>query len=271
MSPFVNQPPWLLKKGMAFEQESSKAELVEFIGWLNSLPIDQRQAYEKRFYPPLPLRNIYQQGDPNHDEDYLIHNDYRVFNWQKFRKSHLTVKTIGQSAKKQKFLFFWGHRPAANALITKSCFSQWWIDEFTISGEKFCCMEQYMMAAKARLFGDEDMRLLIMANKDPKSIKALGRGVRGFDESVWDRFKYSIVSNGNYYKFLQNKPLLDFILSTSSRILVEASPYDKVWGIGLQESDENVDNPKFWRGENLLGFALTQIRDDLASFTQYLR
>ena len=270
MSPFVNQPLWLLKKDIAFGQSNTDTYLNEFVLWLDSLPKDQRQAYEKRFHPPLPLRNIYQHGSKHNDEDYLIHNDYKIFDWQKFRPSHLTAKAIGQSPKRQKFLFFWGHRPSASSLITKSCFSQWWINEFTINGEKFCCMEQYMMVEKASLFGDEDMRPLIMENKDPKSIKALGRGVRGFDEAVWDRFKYSIVCNGNYYKFLQNKPLLDFILSTTSRILVEASPSDKIWGIGLRESDENVDNPKFWQGENLLGFALTQIRDDLDSITKHL-
>lgn len=253
---------------MPFEQTTSISIINAFRGWLNSLPIDQKDSYQKHFSPPLPLRNIYQQDNWHNDEDYLIHNDYKIFDWQKFRKSNLTLKSLSESPKKQKFLFFWGHRPAAHSIITKSCFSQWWIEDFMIGNEVFCCMEQYMMASKARLFGDETMRQLIMTNKDPKSIKALGRGVRGFDETIWDKFKYSIVSNGNYYKFLQNSSLLDFILSTSNRILVEASPYDKVWGIGLQESDENIENPKFWQGENLLGFALTQIRDDLAVVAQ---
>ena len=84
--------------------------------------------------------------------------------------------------------------------------------------------------------------------------------MRGFEEAVWQRFRYAIVLNGSWLKFSQNPELRDFLLSTGDKILVEASPYDRVWGIGVTEQEEAADNPLKWKGENLLGFALTEVR-----------
>ena len=120
-----------------------------------------------------------------------------------------------------------------------------------------------MMAQKAELFGDKEIHKQIIACDDPAEIKKLGRRVRKFDASVWDQAKYSIVLNGNWKKFSQNPQLRDFLLSTGDQILVEASPYDTIWGIGLS-ADQAVAGPQSWRGENLLGFALMEVRDELA-------
>ncbi len=95
-------------------------------------------------------------------------------------------------------------------------------------------------------------------------MKALGRQVRGFDAKVWDEIKFGIVLNASYLKFSQNASLRDFLLRTGSKILVEASPVDKIWGIGLAASDENAQNPMKWRGQNLLDFALMRARDEIA-------
>lgn len=95
-------------------------------------------------------------------------------------------------------------------------------------------------------------------------MKALGRQVRGFDAKVWDEVKFSVVLNASYLKFSQNASLRDFLLQTGSKILVEASPVDKIWGIGMSASDENAQNPVKWRGQNLLGFALMRARDEIA-------
>jgi ribA/ribD-fused uncharacterized protein len=99
--------------------------------------------------------------------------------------------------------------------------------------------------------------------KHPKTIKALGRQVINFDEKEWDKVKYKIVLNGNYYKFSQNVDMLEALRSTGNKVLVEASPYDKVWGVGLDENNEKIYNPSYWKGENLLGFALMEVRDEL--------
>jgi ribA/ribD-fused uncharacterized protein len=120
-----------------------------------------------------------------------------------------------------------------------------------------------MMAEKARLFGDEEICGLIKESKDPREMKALGKKVRNFDQTVWDKIKYSIVLNGNYYKFSQNGKIRDYLLSTGNKILAEASPIDAIWGIGLGKKNEKAYNPGTWRGENLLGFALMEVRDEI--------
>lgn len=172
------------------------------------------------------------------------------------------------SGKKQKYLFFWGHHPAADGSITQSCLSQWWKADFQTDTELYCCMEQYMMAKKAELFHDLESKQQILACSDPKQIKALGRCVTGFDEALWNQAKYGIVLNGNYLKFIQNPSLKQFLLSTKNRILVEASPFDAVWGIKMAQNEKDVQNPLQWRGENLLGFALMEVRDEISEACQ---
>lgn len=168
-----------------------------------------------------------------------------------------------RSGKKIKYLFFWGHQPSADGSVSKTCFSQWWKSDFKIDTDTYCCMEQYMMAEKARLFKDEEILKEILQSKQPKQIKELGRKVRNFDENEWKKKRYSIILNGNYAKFLQNEGLRQFLIGTKKRVLVEASPYDKIWGIGMAADDEHIENPLEWKGLNLLGFALMEVRDEL--------
>lgn len=120
-----------------------------------------------------------------------------------------------------------------------------------------------MMAQKAILFEDHESARQIMSIADPKAIKALGRGVSGFDGEIWDRHKYNIVLEGLAMKFKQDPALARYLLGTGNAVLVEASPYDKVWGIGLAESSANASKPARWEGKNLLGFALMEVRENL--------
>ncbi|MCM3782529.1 NADAR family protein [Neobacillus mesonae] len=175
------------------------------------------------------------------------------------------LKKEYQAGNKKKFLFFWGHRPSTGGHISSSCFSQWWTCSFMINGESYSCTEQYMMAEKARLFQDDKMLTAIMQAKHPKEMKAYGRAVTGFDQSVWEQHCYDIVKRGNYAKFKQNPDLWHYMKSTKGRILVEASPVDRIWGIGMSKDDPAAHNPMKWRGRNLLGFALTEVRDELLS------
>lgn len=162
-------------------------------------------------------------------------------------------------AKGQEFeyAFFWGPFPKDGKY---SPFSQWYKSDFTVDGETYCCMEQYMMAAKATLFGDAKARALIMMTNNPKDIKALGRQVRNFNDKMWMGVMREVVIKGNYHKFIQNAKLKDLLMSTGDMVLVEASPFDKRWGIGMKADDPNADNPLKWRGENVLGFALMEVR-----------
>lgn len=167
------------------------------------------------------------------------------------------------AGEKFKFLFFWGHAPAADGQITEGCLSQWWMGRFSVDGVDYTCAEQYMMAEKARLFGDGEMLSAILGAKHPKEMKAYGRAVRNFIPSVWESRCFEIVCRGNVEKFRQDPALLAYLLGTGGRILVEASPRDRIWGIGMGKSNPDAGNPMKWRGRNLLGFALTRARDQL--------
>lgn len=170
--------------------------------------------------------------------------------------------------KTYKFLFFWGHTPSADGKITETCLSQWWMCDFTVNGVLYSCAEQYMMAEKARLFQDEEMLDRIMHAKYPKEIKAYGRAVKNFSQAVWENACYELVKRGNLAKFSQNSELWEFLKNTKQRILVEASPRDRIWGIGMGKNNPDVFCPSKWRGKNLLGFALTEVRDTLLAKEQ---
>ncbi len=151
-----------------------------------------------------------------------------------------------------KYIPFWGGE-----------MSQWHKDGFSIRGEYYETAEHYMMAEKARLFNDLTSLDLIMSTKDPSTAKKIGRKVKGFNDEEWDKVKYPVVVLANICKFLQNPELGDFLRDTGDAVLVEASPYDTVWGIGMPETDADCLDPTLWKGENLLGFAIMDARSIL--------
>ena len=157
------------------------------------------------------------------------------------------------------YLFFWGHHAKANK-ITKACLSQWYPSLFTVEGVQYHCAEQFMMAEKARIMNDEETRMKILNSSDPQEIKALGKEVKNFSENKWNRYKAAVVIKGNFHKFMDNGKLRNFLLNTGNKVLVEASPYDTIWGIGLKEDHPDCLNARLWRGSNLLGFCLMEVR-----------
>ncbi|MBC2906333.1 NADAR family protein [Streptomyces cupreus] len=162
-----------------------------------------------------------------------------------------------------KYLHFWGHRPRPDGRIGASCLSQWWPSPFTVDGVEYATAEHWMMAGKARLFGDAEAERKILAAGHPSQAKNAGRLVRGFDEETWARERFGIVVEGSVHKFGSDEGLRGFLLGTGERVLVEASPVDRVWGIGLAASDDAAMDPERWRGPNLLGFALMEARERL--------
>jgi len=161
---------------------------------------------------------------------------------------------------KEKYTFFYG-----------GPFSQWYICQFYDEDKnKYVCAEQYMMAQKARMFGDERILDIIMTTGNPKQHKMLGRKVKNFDKEKWEEKAKDIVYQGNYYKFTQNKHLLKELYNTEGTILVEASPYDLIWGIGLKSTDERALNRENWLGKNWLGETLTRLREDLMEKENFL-
>lgn len=162
-----------------------------------------------------------------------------------------------------KYVFFWGHQPKKDGSICKTCFSQWFESSFSLNGISYLTAEHYMMAEKARLFDDQGALKQIIEAKNPALAKKLGREIRGFDEVRWNERRFDAVVEGNLAKFSQHQSLKDFLLNTGDRILVEASPVDKIWGVGMAEDHANIENPAMWQGLNLLGFALMEVRQRL--------
>ncbi|MGN2639429.1 NADAR family protein [Nocardia takedensis] len=159
-----------------------------------------------------------------------------------------------------KYLLFWGHKPRRDGTIGASCLSQWWPAEFTVEGTTFRTAEHYMMWRKALLFEDPATAEQVVAADHPSQAKALGRKIAGFDEKRWEEHRFEIVTTASTAKFAQHGDLLTYLRGTGDRVLVEASPVDRVWGIGLAADDPAAQDPARWRGLNLLGFALMAAR-----------
>lgn len=142
-------------------------------------------------------------------------------------------------------------------------FSQWYPAPMVIDGTTYWTAEQWMMACKARHFKDDESLVKIMAIKDPSVQKQLGRKVKGFDAKVWEKVCQEYVYIGNLHKFTQTPGLKGYLIGTKDKEIVEASPYDKIWGIGLGENDPDALDKSKWQGQNLLGIAIMRVRKEL--------
>ncbi|HEX6040191.1 NADAR family protein [Longimicrobium sp.] len=171
-----------------------------------------------------------------------------------------SLLAITRQGGQPKYIYFWGHTPKHGGGVGKHVFSQWYGAPFSIGGVEYPTAEHWMMAEKARLFGDAEALARVLAAGNPGAAKQAGREVRGFDDARWNEARWDIVVGGNLAKFTQNPELGEFLRTTGDRVLVEASPADPIWGIGLAEDDPRAQNPELWRGLNLLGFALMEAR-----------
>ena len=163
------------------------------------------------------------------------------------------------------FVHFWGH--SRERIGDKAVFSQWYESPFHCDGNIFPTAEHWMMHQKALLFDDHEMAAKILTTLYPRDVKTIGRKVANFYEELWDQEKTTIVRLGNILKFSQNAELEGILLDTGDAVLVEASPYDSIWGIGMKDSHPNAYNPSKWKGENLLGFVLMDVRKILGGET----
>lgn len=151
-----------------------------------------------------------------------------------------------------KYIFFWG-----------GTFSQWAWSPFEIDGVEYNCGEQYMMAKKALLFGDYDALREIMLEDEPSTQKAIGKTVKGFDKTKWEKHCRKIVYDGNYAKFTQNPKMEKELMASGQLEIVEASPTDAIWGIGMGVNHPNILDRTKWKGTNWLGIAIMEVRNAL--------
>lgn len=166
-----------------------------------------------------------------------------------------------KSGEQPKYIFFWGHSDKNSDRNGKYVFSQWYESPFEVDGVVYKTTEHWMMSKKALLFGDSETNSKILISTKPSEAKALGRKVAGYDDELWNSHKFEIVITGNFHKFSQDAKLGEYLIATENSVIVEASPADAIWGIGMAQDHRNILNPELWRGENLLGFALMEVRD----------
>ncbi len=176
-----------------------------------------------------------------------------------------TLRAAIRSGAKFEYLLFYGHRPSPDGALTHAVFSQWYLDPCAVDGVTYATAEHWMMAGKARLFGDDDAAERILASPSPADAKKIGRQVRWFDEARWKAARLDLVAEGNFHKFAATEAKRAYLLATGDKILVEAAARDRIWGIGMGENNPDALDPEKWRGSNLLGFALVKARQRLAA------
>lgn len=151
-----------------------------------------------------------------------------------------------------KYVFFWS-----------GPFSQWYKTNIVEGDITFNCAEQSMMYHKAKVFNDNEAMEKILETSNPRKHKAIGRTIVGYSDAIWDEKKLEIVANGNYLKFIQNPDLRKMLLDTGDKIIVEASPVDRIWGVGLAEDDPRIVDESKWLGQNLLGICIMYAREQI--------
>lgn len=193
-----------------------------------------------------------------------IHSDWKGYNTAENVERPKHQKRFwdkGLPNEKHLYEYFWK---------SDSVFSQWYPCKFTVDEITYTSAEQYMMHQKAVLMDDQESADIILALHEPGEMKKIGRHVQNFNQELWKSYCLKVVEKGNLAKFSQNEELRTYLFNTYPKTLVEASPIDTIWGIGLSEKDKRAWNKETWRGQNLLGEILTKVRDKLLELESFL-
>lgn len=257
-------PPWLMfphirRHSIGWRMDRGEMYIYEFNDWYGNLTAEEKEQFQELFPEPKGWLGFY---DEDKDKDIYDNN---ILLWNRDGEMIFSINNLKEDYKNGKnleYLFFSGYQPSKDGSITKSCLSQWWKSDFRIDSNRYSCMEQYMMAEKARLFNDDEVLAKIMKSTNQLIMQELGGAVNNFDEKLWVKRRYSIILNGSYVKFVQNDELRQFLIGTKDRVLVYDSAHDKIWGICMNDFDKK-ENPFTWEGENLLGFALMEVREEI--------
>ena len=173
------------------------------------------------------------------------------------------LKQRYDSGAQPEFFFFAASPAGTREMSLRSVLTQWYPSAFSVQGDQYASAAHWMMVQKAKLFGDHAAATELLEMQSDDHIRQRGRQIDGFEQKHWDQHRYSIVMQGNLHKFSQHPAMRTYISGTQPLVLSEANPHDKVWGIGLEEHSPEASNPHQWRGLNLLGFALMEVRDEL--------
>ncbi len=247
-------PPWLLP--------ADEDYVEKWRTWFAGLSKAEQTRYHDLFPPPPNDPYFYDVDVPGDEPLFMMSpSGWPIRFWRPGGEPKYTKATLPVGLRADDFIFFWKPNPGE---VGPCSLGQWQPSPFFEHAEHNCA-EQYMMATKARMFGDKQARDAVLESDDPKEMREFGRRVFPFIPEIWDRAKHSVVLAANYAKFTQNPELREYLLSTAPKVLVEAAPRDVVWGIGLGEANPKALDPAMWRGRNMLGFALMEVRDAIAA------
>ncbi len=249
MEPIWFRYPYYCEDSPGLAEGGAGEYAARFREWKASLQPAEREEYDRLF--PAPRIWSAEPGSR------LEHGLFCIPAWHDY-----DLPEEDRSLFHAPFIIF-ENIPEREAQVTKNCLSNWYLEPFRAGEKEYSCVEQYMMEAKALLFGDAEIGAEILREPDPAQIKALGRKIRGFDEALWNRFKYRIVLTACYFKFACSRDLRDYLLSTGDAVPVEANPKDRIWGAALAADDPAIQDPEKWGGTNLLGIILMEVRDEL--------
>ena len=249
LEPLWMKYPYYSKRsaGLRSGEAGNYAEQLE--AWKSQLTEEELREYDDLFPEPAVW-------DDSPDK-YMEHGVFRIPQWHEE-----DVPAPDPALWREPFIIF-ENNPEREETVTKNCLSNWYLEPFRVGDKQYTCIEQYMMESKAILFGDAETGAEILAEPEPGQIKLLGRKIRGFDEELWNRFKYRIVLTGCYYKFACSADLRRYLLSTGDATPVEANPADRIWGVALAADDPDIQDPSKWGGTNLLGRILMEVREEL--------
>lgn len=217
-------PPWIAypeieRYSMGWRMGYGESYIDRWGAWFDNLTQDERNVYQELFPEPVTWKGYWNE---EYEENCYQRNEFVIELWRENGMPKYSIEQIREAyvrGERPEYIFFWKAKPSPDESVTKSCLSQWWKSDFWAVADTYCCMEQFMMANKAELFEDTEIRRQILQCRDPKRMKALGRKVKNFEEAVW--------------------------------------------GIHMGQEEEDILNPLKWRGENLLGFALMEVRDEI--------
>ncbi len=249
MEPLWFRYPQYCEDSPGLAEGEAGAYAARFAEWKDALSPEEQDEYDRLF----PAPSIWSAGPDNRME----HGIFRIPKWQE-----ADLPEDDRSRFREPFIIFENH-PEREEQVTKNCLSNWYLEPFRVGEKEYTCVEQYMMEAKALLFGDAETGAEILQEPDPAQIKALGRKIRGFDDVLWNRFKYRIVRTACWFKFACSPDLRAYLLSTDDAVPVEANPSDKIWGAALAADDPAIMHPEKWGGTNLLGIILMEVREEL--------
>lgn len=270
MNRYMMAPIWLMyphipQGSIGWRMGYGESYAMDFYDWFQTLTKVEQEEYKKKFPEPICWDRF--------EFNTLRNDEFWIYKWQPDNSPVYSIESMQkekEEGKKRDKIFFWGGKPSKETrTVGKECLSQWYMADFYVGHVKYCCMEQYMMSKKALLFGDSDVNEKIMKSFNQREIKSLGRKIKGFDEEIWSLFKRPIILTGNFYKFSQIDNIRKYLLSTGDDMLIEASPYDSIWGIGMGAEEASQCGIDKWRGQNLLGFALMEVRDELKRLWKY--